>query len=323
MLRSPVMRLLWRLAIGVVLIGAAPSARADGCAEGAAECGRREFDAGIAAYQAQDFAKAAGHFESAQKLRPHPVVLFNWALAESKLGSYVSALAHFDQVLADPGTPKTLLQQVESERAAAARNVATLEIDAADGAQTFVDDRQIDGRPAVASVDPGNRHVRVVLDGKTVLDKTLRVRAGERLRVAVDRTRELVAPTATATATAPPPPPPPPPVKAGPSPIWFYAGAGLTAVLGGVTVWSALDTKRAFDDYERDLPKLDQGQVDARVAAGHDKESRTNLLLGVTAIAAVGTAAIGVFVVDFGSRKPEPRVGLRIGPAGLSAIGQF
>ena len=311
------MRLLWQLALGVTLIGVAPSARAQDCAEGAVECGRREFEAGIAAYQAKDFATAAGHFESAQKLRPHPVVLFNWALAESKLGSYVSALAHFDQVLADAETPKSLLPQVESERAVAARNVATLEIDSADRAQTFVDDRPIDGRPAVASVDPGNRHVRVVLDGKTVLDRDFQVRAGERLRVAVDRTRELVVPTATAK------PPPQPPPSAGPSPIWFYAGAGLTAVLGGVTVWSALDTKSAFDDYERDLPELSQSQVDARVAAGHDKEARTNLLLGVTAVAAIGTAALGLFVVDFGGSKREPRTGLWIGPTGLSASGQF
>ncbi|MCC6899655.1 MAG: hypothetical protein IT377_11810 [Polyangiaceae bacterium] len=313
------MRLVGWLSVTVLALAVSSNARAQACAEDPATCGRQEFESGIEAYQAKDWAKAATHFEAAQKLRPHPVVLFNWALAESRLEHYVAALAHFDQVLADPETPKSLLPQIESEKANAQKNVATLEIEAAAGAEVVVDDRKIDGNPPVASVDPGEHRVRVTLDGKIALDTRLRVRAGERLRIAVDRTREVVVPPPTSTAAPPPPPPPP---EAGPSPIWFYAGAGLTAVLGGVTVWSALDTQRAFDDYERDLPKSTQAEADARVAAGHDKELRTNLLIGATALAAVGTAALGLFVVDF-SGKQQPRAGLFLGPTGISAAGQF
>ncbi|MCK6531986.1 MAG: hypothetical protein L6Q84_03350 [Polyangiaceae bacterium] len=313
------MRSVGWLAVVALSFAVCSTAHAEACTEDPEACGRREFESGIEAYQAKNWAKAATHFEAAQKLRPHPVVLFNWALAESKLEHYVAALAHFDQVLADPETPKTLLPQIESERAVARQNVATLEIEVAAGAETFVDDRKIEGTPPVASVDPGEHRVRVVLDGKALLDKSLRVRAGERLRISVDRSREVVVPGPTSTAAPPPPPPP----AAGPSPIWFYAGAGLTAVLGGVTVWSALDTKSAFDTYERELPKSTQAEADARVAAGHDKELRTNLLIGATALAAAGTAALGLFVVDFGGRKEQPRTGLFLGPGGFGARGQF
>lgn len=308
----------WRsLLFGAILLGVTASAHAEECTQDAESCARLEFEAGIEAYKKQNYADAVAHFEAAQKLRPHPVILFNHALAESRLERWVAALAHFDQVLADPETPKDLLPEVENERAAALAKVGTLEIDAPEGAETFVDDAVVAGRPAVARVDPGEHRVRVVLDGKDILNKSLRVGSGERLRLDVDRPREVV--VAPPPPKPPPPPPPPPP---GPSPLWFYVGAGLTAVVGGVTVWSALDTQKAFDAYERDLPRLDQREVDARVSEGHDKELRTNLLIGATALAAAGTAAVGLFVVDWGSKK-EQSGALLIGPGGLTAVGRF
>ncbi|MBK7578857.1 MAG: hypothetical protein IPI67_01510 [Myxococcales bacterium] len=308
------------LLFSVALVAAPLPALAAECTEDAATCGRLEFEAGIKAYKTRSYADAAAHFEAAQKLRPHPVVLFNWALAESKLGRYVVAFAHFEQVLADPETPKDLLPEVQNERTQAERNIATLEIEAADGASAFVDDAPVEGRPAVARVDPGEHHVRVVMDGKTVLDKTLRVWAGERLRLAVDRAREVIV---GGGGAGPGPKPPPPPSPAGPSPLWFYVGVGATAVAGGLSVWSAFDTQKSFNDYERDLPTLSQREVDARVAAGHDKELRTNLLLGVTTLAAVGTAAVGIFVVDWGSKRERAGATLFLGPTGISAAGRF
>lgn len=305
---------VWRsLALSLAFAAVATPLRAEVCSRGAEACGRLEFEAGIEAYRSQRWADAAARFEAAQKLRPHPVVLFNWALAESKLQRHVSALAHFEQVLADPETPKDLLPEVQNEKAQAERNVATLEIDAVEGALAFVDEQPVE---RVARVDPGEHRVRVELDGKTLLEKTLQLRAGERLRLAVDRPKEVVVPPPD-----PPPPKPAPPPQPGPSPLWFYVGAGVTAVVGGVTVWSALDTQRAFNDYERDLPGLNQRQADARVAAGHDKELRTNLLLGATALAAAGTAALGLFVVDWG--RGRERGGLYLGPTGLGAVGRF
>jgi len=293
-------------------------AAAGECSGDPADCARTEFEAGISAYQAKEFESAAKHFEAAHALRPHPVVLFNWALAESKLGRFVVALEHFDHVLGDVETPKDLVPEVQRERAEAERNVANIDIEAGADAQVWVDDRPVEAKPPSVRVDPGEHRVRVEEHGRTVFDKTLRAAPGQRLFVAVEHSRE---PTKKPPPKLPPPPPPPPP-PAGPSPIWFYAGVGLTAVLGGVTVWSALDTQKAFDDYERDLPKLKQAEVDARVEDGHDLERRTNLLLGATAIAAAGTAAIGLFVVDW-KQGSSPRAGLVLTPGGLAAVGRF
>src|SRR5262245_3933036 len=81
------------------------SAGAPACEGDAETCGRKAFDAGIEAYQAKDYKTAAAHFQKAYDLRPHPIVLFNLALAQAKLELYVEAVAGFEKTLADPETP--------------------------------------------------------------------------------------------------------------------------------------------------------------------------------------------------------------------------
>jgi hypothetical protein len=86
-------------------------------------------------------------------------------------------------------------------------------------------------------------------------------------------------------------------------PAVFYAAASVSVALGAATIWSGLDVLNAYDDYERDLPYLTQGEADERVENGHARERRTNILLGATAVAAVATTALGLFWVDFGPKR--------------------
>lgn len=282
-----------------------------GCDADAAECGRRAFDAGIEAYRAKNYTKASEHFKTAYELRPHPVVLFNWALAESRLEKYVEALEHFEKVLADPETPSDLRATLDEEKANAERGVATVEVDAGGEGTIHVDEQVFQGKSASVRVNPGAHRVRVVIDGRDAVKREVTLKAGERVQVAVDRTeivkREPTRPIVRERA-------PLPTERHGLDPIWVYAGAGLTVVLGGVTLWSALDTKKSHDDYERDLPTLNQAEVNQRVDDGHAKELRTNVLIGGTALVGVGTAVIGLFLVDW-KQKPiaKQTVGVRVG----------
>lgn len=309
------------LLAGSLLLAAMPAlAQPATCTESAADCGRKEFEAGIEAYKQSDFQAAADHFKAAQSFRAHPVVLFNWALAEAKLGQHVTALEHFDRVLADPELPADLKPKVEEERARTERNVATIEVEASAGAQVTVDGAVVTGDPPVVRVNPGEHRVKSTQDGRVLIDRSVRVKGGERLRLTLDQTREVVVqkpqgPVGDSGTSA----------GHGPGPVWFFAGLGATAVLGGVTIWSALDTQKSFDDYERDLPKLSQSEVNQRVDDGHGKELRTNVLIGVTAVAAVGTAALGIFVVDWGgsSKKSAARTQVLLGPRGIWAQGSF
>jgi tetratricopeptide (TPR) repeat protein len=121
------------------------------------------------------------------------------------------------------------------------------------------------------------------------------------------------APVTPAPAPEPPPPPvvvpadPPPPVveprKESASykvlPRWVvWSGVGLTAVMGGVALWSGLDTLSAADDYE-DKPTrkaYDDGQ---------HLEKRTNALIFSAAGVGVLTAVAAVFTDWHGEDSSE------------------
>ena len=77
----------------------------------------------------------------------------------------------------------------------------------------------------------------------------------------------------------------------------MIAGAAVTVVLGGITIWSGLDTLSARDDF---MSKPTRAGYDDGVA----REHRTNWLLGATTVAGVATVAIGVLsAVD--ERRPR------------------
>jgi hypothetical protein len=83
---------------------------------------------------------------------------------------------------------------------------------------------------------------------------------------------------------------------------WFYVGLGVTAVLGGVTVISGLDAIAKHDRFKTDgCASGGTGPVPVdcgdRGAEGTRAQTRTNVLLGATALLAVTTAAIGIFAV--------------------------
>jgi hypothetical protein len=95
-------------------------------------------------------------------------------------------------------------------------------------------------------------------------------------------------------------------------PTAFWVGVGLTAVLGGTTIWSGIDTKNnPGADAVRDACKT----VDSSGAhsdncntlynQGRSNQTRTNVLLGVTAGVGVATAVVGAFFTDWGSKKSE------------------
>ena len=79
----------------------------------------------------------------------------------------------------------------------------------------------------------------------------------------------------------------------GVSPTLFWGGVGGTVLLGAVTVASGLDTKSRHDEFK-------QSPTDDRLASeGRSAQTRTNVLLVGTALVAVATGVVGLFVVDW------------------------
>jgi len=135
----------------------------------------------------------------------------------------------------------------------------------------------------------------------------------------------------------PPAPIPPPPV-----PRWaFLSSLGATVALGAVTVWSGVDTRNGVGAYESaarsaNSPGINNGgsvtpqeQAQSLLEDGHDKERRTNILIGVTAGMAATTIVLGVFTNWKGesrkasSRRIEPSVGASRQGGALAIKGRF
>jgi hypothetical protein len=133
-----------------------------------------------------------------------------------------------------------------------------------------------------------------------------------------------------AAAPAGPPPPAKPPVKkhaSAPShaadaadhpgrpwsPVVFYTGAGLSAVLLGITVWSGVDTLQARS--ERPYVGDERSSVYARA-------NRTDALIAATVVLAGATAYAGLRLVDWDEHTQVAAV-VQPSGAGLAVSGSF
>jgi hypothetical protein len=120
-------------------------------------------------------------------------------------------------------------------------------------------------------------------------------------------------------------------------PAIFFVGAGITAVVGGITVWSGIDTvNNPGADKVKDECGT-QGESCALYQEGLGKQRRTNILIGVTAGLGVATILVGVFATDWsGGKSAAPaetakrlRPGVAMSPwasldgGGLQAVGRF
>jgi hypothetical protein len=320
-----------RLAVSLLLVSGpalAQSADASCPAGDATACGRAHFEAGTRAFEAGNFELAASEFQTAIGFRPHPVIRFNLALSLAKLGRPTAALEQLGLVRNDAAADKDLKSRAEREERSAEQALSRVSFRLSDPSREHV---ELDGamialdRQNELSIDPGTHHVRVISGSSVVLDQDIELSPGERVELRVgERSRRIdivVVPDAAPLAS-PPPSRPPEPVRHSSklSPVWFYVGVGATVGLTGLTVWSGLDTQSAFDDYERDLPRLSRAQADARVSNGHSLERRTNLLLAGSLAAGAGTAVLGIWLVDFGGRQSTS---VALTPHGVRVLGQF
>lgn len=314
------------LLLSAPVMGAEPT---PDCAEqDVTVCGRKHFERGAQAFEKGDFTLSAKEFEAALAQRPHPVIRFNFALALARLGRPSAAVAQLRQVESDPAADKDLRGRAEREQKSAELALARVTFRLSDPSRERVelDGKSVDltGQGDLA-IDPGTHHVRVVSNNAIVLDQELELSPGERVELRVgERSRRIdvvVVPEVSAPAVAPSvPSAPAPDASSRLSPPWFYVGVGTTVALTGLTVWSGLDTKGAYDDYQRDLSGLTQAQADERVKDGQSRELRTNLLLVGALAAGAGTAVLGIWFTDFAGK---PRASVALAPGSLVYSGRF
>jgi hypothetical protein len=116
------------------------------------------------------------------------------------------------------------------------------------------------------------------------------------------------------------PPPEPEPVnpsedkgvqkRKGLPPTVVWVGIGATAVAGGLTIWSGIDT---VNNPGANKVKAECAQGDENCQLykdGRAKQTRTNVLIGVTGVLGVATGVLAAVAVDWGtSSKPSSEQG--------------
>lgn len=79
------------------------------------------------------------------------------------------------------------------------------------------------------------------------------------------------------------------------TPVVFIVAAGLTAVAGGVLIWSGIDTLTANDNYVRSADAAPLATVESLYASALDAQLRTNILVGVTGALAATAVILAIF----------------------------
>ncbi len=279
------------------------------------------FRKGMRAFRRHDYAAAAKDFEDAYAIAPHPAALFNAADAHEKAGELTRAANLCARYLQDAPKHDKRRRKANKMIAELTPKLGRIDIDA-HGAE----DVEIDGEAPqldVTFVDPGDHVISGSFDGKRV-KRQVTVVAGSLEHVLLEPPPPL-APT--------PAVPPPVSDESGPRdegktshgglpPIVVYAGAGATAVLAGVTIWSGLDTNHARSEFN--AHPTQQG-----LDAGQTKQTRTNVLLGATAVVGVATAVVGLFATDWKGKhdkkdeRSDEHVSFGVGPGSVSLSGRF
>ena len=297
----------------------APAGDADALIQRGVELRRRGDDLG-----------ALSLFEQAHAEDPTPRAKAQIALAEQALGRWVQAEEHLLAALAAKddawiaGNEATLTSALSTIQ----QRLSSLTIyGGVEGAEV-----RVNGQPAgllplaePLRVPSGGVIIEVAHEGYYTVQRQLTLAGGGRFVESITMTPR---PADASPAAAPAPgserqpvgaePPAATSVGDGLSPALFWIGASVTAVLGGVTVWSALDTKSKNDEYESystgSGAEADQSRTFYDRAKS--RQDRTNVFLAVTAAAGAGTAIIAAFT-DWGgsesARGRTPRAVARTG----------
>jgi hypothetical protein len=260
----------------------------------------------------KQFKRAVATFKQAYRYWARKEIQFNIALVYLEMGAKVKAYEHLRVFLraSDPDVISRLpapLARLRNELGVLRVTTPAKDLDiVVDGT------RRGTGRAEVV-VMPGEHQVRLERSGETIQKKKLRVSGGATVvwdAEAVSR-------------------PPPREGPDGPEPIapssdrkqlhwaWFAAAAGLAVVAGGVVVGTGVKTLQLGEDYDAD-PSRDLQKEGRRYKVA------TNVMIGVSAAAAV-SAAVLAFFTRWSRRERPSAVQVRPGvsPGGASLTLDF
>ena len=277
------------------------------------------FDRGREAYKSGDMVSAAESFEQADTQAGSPIALEYAIRARDKAGQLdraatLSALARRRY----PG--ETALEKVANDVLSRARGeLYELSIECSEPCELVIDGKLMHGKSdfdRILFLSDGQHSLRAGFSGARSASKSVAATSGGRAAMhfeappesASAETAEDDEAGATTTEIPEQPPTEAAPVAAdapressGWSPAVFWVGTGLTVALGAVTLWSGLDTvKNPGEDKVQEACQNAQPDCDTLYEDGRKRQSRTNVLLGVTGAVGLATLLVGAVGTDWG-----------------------
>jgi len=281
----------------------------------------RYFKKGKRHYKKERFQKAIEMFRKAYAIIPHKNILLNIAICHAEMGEPVKAMVQLRIALKIAGKSANALLDPKEYRKLLdmQQRVAILKITAPDPRAVI----HLNGESlGISKMDrvlyPGSYLVEVKLDRKLKVRKTFKLGGG-------DRKEWLMQSWVAATDNVP--------NSAGPSDrtgrgrrlhiAYVATTAGLTLVAGSAIIGTAVRTQQLKDKY------ISSGMDPKYKTQGESYRTATNVLVGITAVAAVATVVLAIFTDWSVLKKKEtdkkttvlPFAGA--GTAGLIVMGQF
>jgi hypothetical protein len=279
------------------------------------------FDEGRTAFKAAAYAEAAEHFEAADARAPSSNALVLAMRSRAEAGHYAKAATLAEILRIRHADNADLVAQAERVIAEYTAQLGRLDIECSKQCELVVDQKLVHGvakREWRVYVEPGAHTVVANFDADMDASTETEVAVGQTVSLRLAVTSE------PAPVEVPPSVPQPktsakvtpstaiPPVgnpRHGLHPTFFWIGVGATAVLGGVTIWSGIDTQNNPGPAAVREECAGQGTSCSLYQEGQDKELRTNLLLGGTIVLAIATTVTGVFATDFNRASSTPQRG--------------
>jgi len=284
-----------------------------------------EYDRGRRAFLADDYDGAAVHFENAYRDAPRAETL-RLAIRARRKGKQLARAAILAAVAQQRYPDDAPTAQLAKETLAeAAPQLNEYVIDCNADCAIAADGRvvsQSDAQKHRIFLDPGSHELGVSFKQGGVA-KHVDAKRGGKDTLAFEAPPAPVAPPVVVT------PPPPPVVPEQPAstkpfgPAVFFIGAGITVAVGAGTVLSGIDTKNSpgVDAVRKACAGKDTSCPEYQ--DGKSKETRTNVLLGVTIGAAAITGVIGLFFTQWSSSPVKVGAAPTPGGGSIGATGTF
>jgi hypothetical protein len=262
------------------------------------------FDSGVQKFKQAEYVEAADAFLRADAAAPNTQALLNAITSGRRGHAHLLVARASERALARADADAELKRLAREALTEAAAHLARVELScvpAAPKASCAITTDDAEGAAGAHYLLPGTHRFVGQTAGGGRDDQPLTCNAGATYTVVLRPSAGPSAPpSATAATTAPVA------AKRGWPPVVVYAGAGVTAALVGLTVWSGVDTL----DARKALPAVPARTQNEEVLG---RAHRTSGLLAGSVLVGVVTAAVGVWLVVW-DRPAGPAAALVAAP---------